>query len=172
MRHYALGFAFHFDKQNVLLIKKNSTDPNQQWQNGKLNGLGGKLLTKEQDVSDWEIETVVAEDSMDAMIREFKEESGIETTPDDWRQFAFLSDTLQWDFCVDVFVTTIDLSAFIGSNESVYIAPNNEEVKIYNIHDFLNGYRDIDELVDPNVLSMLLHAHDPNIQMLKFEYKS
>jgi len=66
---YVLGFAFNGN--NVLLIRK--TRP--AWQAGRLNGVGGKV-----EPEDW----CLAE----AMRREFKEETGVDTVVEDWKQFA------------------------------------------------------------------------------------
>ena len=55
---YVVGFIS--DKKKVLLIKKNRPE----WQKDKFNGIGGKV--------EW------GEDSLAAMIRETKEETGLE----------------------------------------------------------------------------------------------
>lgn len=65
MTDYVLGFLFDLKQKHVLLIKKNKPD----WQKGKLNGVGGKI----------EIEL-----PFDAMVREFKEETGIQYN--NWRE--------------------------------------------------------------------------------------
>lgn len=70
---YSLGFAFSPDHSRVLLIKK--TRP--EWQAGLLNGVGGKV---EQD-----------ESTHDAMVREFKEETNIDTVPENWAEFGLHS---------------------------------------------------------------------------------
>lgn len=56
---YVVGFMFDPSLQLVLLIRKNRPD----WQAGRLNGIGGKIEDGEA--------------SIDAMIREFKEEAGL-----------------------------------------------------------------------------------------------
>ena len=57
--YYVVGFLFNPDMTEVVLIKKNRPD----WQKGLLNGVGGKIES--------------GEDPITAMIREFKEETGI-----------------------------------------------------------------------------------------------
>lgn len=80
--NYVLGFAFSADSTGLVLIKK----PKPAWQAGKLNGVGGKVEA--------------GETSLDAMLREFKEETTVETTAADWRQFASMG-SVDWN--VDVF---------------------------------------------------------------------
>lgn len=67
MTEYVLGFYFLLNHY-VLLIRKNRPD----WQVGKLNGLGGHIEP--------------CETPHDAMVREFREEAGIQT--DGWTKFA------------------------------------------------------------------------------------
>lgn len=68
---YVAGFLFSADKKNVVLIRKNKPE----WQKGKLNAVGGK-------VEDGEV-------PLAAMIREFKEETGVEIT--NWHNFCMLT---------------------------------------------------------------------------------
>lgn len=69
-QNYVVGFAFSTDRSKVVLIRKNRP----AWQAGKLNGVGGKF---EPD-----------EDGHTCMCREFLEETGVETTPDDWHYYT------------------------------------------------------------------------------------
>jgi 8-oxo-dGTP diphosphatase len=69
---YVLGFMFSPDKTAVVLIEKKRP----AWQAGKLNGVGGKL-----EQNEWPV---------DAMVREFKEETGCTTLPADWKYFLTL----------------------------------------------------------------------------------
>lgn len=62
MKEYVLGFAFSRDKKDIVLIDKLRP----AWQKGKLNGIGGKV--EPEDLS-----------PLHAMIREFKEETGVDT---------------------------------------------------------------------------------------------
>lgn len=70
MKNYVLGF--YFDGDDVLLIHKLIPE----WQRGKVNGLGGSIEPDETPEA--------------AMVREFVEESGIETTPEQWNCVAQL----------------------------------------------------------------------------------
>lgn len=71
MTEYVSGFLFDENRGFVCLIRK--TKP--EWQAGKLNGVGGKIEP--------------GETPLDAMRREFKEETGVEVA--DWNHYATLS---------------------------------------------------------------------------------
>jgi 8-oxo-dGTP diphosphatase len=70
MTEYVLGFAFGERKGRpaVLLVQKSSP----RWQAGKYNGVGGKIEP--------------GETPLDAMVREFGEETGINTNGDEWTE--------------------------------------------------------------------------------------
>jgi 8-oxo-dGTP diphosphatase len=85
--HYVLGFAFD-QNLNVLLIEK--TRPS--WQQGLLNGAGGKI--ESHDAS-----------PVAAMVREFKEETGLHSMPEQWRRVVQMEGL---DWVVHVF--SIDVS--------------------------------------------------------------
>ncbi len=71
MKQYVLGF--YYTPQGVILIHKHKP----AWQQGLCNGLGGSIGS--------------GETPHDAIVREFREESGINTQVKDWRQFATLN---------------------------------------------------------------------------------
>ncbi|REL36857.1 NUDIX hydrolase [Thalassotalea euphylliae] len=70
MKKYVAGFLFSQDSSKVVMIKK----INPAWQNGLLNGVGGKIEIGEQ--------------AIDAMTREFEEETGVVTNAGQWTHFA------------------------------------------------------------------------------------
>ena len=70
MKEYVLGFMFDRANATVVMIHKNKPE----WQKGFLNGVGGKIEPNEAP--------------LDAMEREFKEETGVEVTT--WNRFATL----------------------------------------------------------------------------------
>lgn len=70
MKRYVVGFLFSNDGKTVALIRKNKPD----WQKGKLNGISGKVEEGEAVQS--------------AMVREFKEEAGLDIT--EWKYFCCL----------------------------------------------------------------------------------
>jgi len=70
---YVCGFRFESDLRRVALIRKLRP----QWQRGLLNGIGGKIEA--------------GENSVDAMVREFLEETGDWTHQDDWFFFHYMA---------------------------------------------------------------------------------
>ena len=88
---YVLGFLFSPDLEEVVLVEK--TKP--VWQAGLLNGVGGKI----ED----------GETSVDAMVREFHEETGVHVvgwrpfskmTGSDWTCDIFAAASSSYDYCV------------------------------------------------------------------------
>lgn len=65
-----MGFVFDAKGERVVLIRKLKPS----WQAGKLNGVGGKI----EDAEDRPVQ---------AMVREFKEEAGVDTEEGDWTPF-------------------------------------------------------------------------------------
>ncbi len=68
-----------------------------QWQAGLLNGVGGHIEGGDDGLK------YTGETPVQAMSREFKEETGVEIAPERWRQFALLrgEDVEVWCFtCV------------------------------------------------------------------------
>ena len=77
IHRYVVGFVFHStDPRQVLLIIKRRP----KWQEGKLNGVGGKI----ED----------GETPLEAMIRECKEETDIHI--EDWKSVCILDDKRVW----------------------------------------------------------------------------
>jgi 8-oxo-dGTP diphosphatase len=73
MKGYVLGFVFSSDGRRVVLIEKRRPD----WQAGKLNGIGGRAEPGETPI--------------EAMIREFKEETGVDTVEADWSYLGVIT---------------------------------------------------------------------------------
>jgi 8-oxo-dGTP diphosphatase len=79
---YVVGFAFTsgpLPNTRVLLIRKNKPE----WQAGKLNGIGGKIGDKPE---------YRHERPVDAMVREFAEETGVLSGAEDWHLYAVMHD--------------------------------------------------------------------------------
>lgn len=70
MQNFVMGFAFNPSENVVLLIEKNRP----KWQAGYLNGIGGKIETKDQSPAH-------------AMNREWKEEVGCSIAASQWERF-------------------------------------------------------------------------------------
>lgn len=73
MKRYCLGFMFSLDSQLVVLIQKRKPE----WQAGLLNGVGGKVEE--------------GEDPIDAMVREFEEETSVKTGRGQWADAGFIA---------------------------------------------------------------------------------
>jgi 8-oxo-dGTP diphosphatase len=67
MKRYTLGFIFDSTLKYVLLVHKNRP----AWQDGKLNGIGGKIEK--------------GENGLDCIVRETEEESGLVTNKTAWK---------------------------------------------------------------------------------------
>lgn len=92
MIEYSLGFLFNEEKTSVILIQKEKP----QWQAGLLNGIGGKMEpVDEGDNGDRETA------SLNGMVREFYEETGVTTKKWKWRPFAKMygDDWVVYCFC-------------------------------------------------------------------------
>ncbi|HRN96339.1 MAG TPA: NUDIX domain-containing protein [Candidatus Levybacteria bacterium] len=78
MKKYTVGFIFNTSLTKVLLIHK----LHPQWQNGKINGVGGKIEP--------------GEDSIDCIVREIREETGLITQKNLWK-FAGKNCAPDWE---------------------------------------------------------------------------
>lgn len=70
MQDYVLGFMFTGDRKKVALIRKYNPPP----QRGFLNGIGGKIEPGEVPIH--------------AMVREFREETGVDTSTKAWHEIG------------------------------------------------------------------------------------
>lgn len=87
--NYVVGFMFNKDKTKVALIRKNRPD----WQKGFLNGIGGKNNENEH--------------SLNAMVREFEEETGYKTYYYDWHPLVGL-EGVNKEWRVDAYYSMMD----------------------------------------------------------------
>jgi 8-oxo-dGTP diphosphatase len=87
---YVVGFAFSLDARRVLLVRKQRP----AWQRGRYNGIGGHIEEGELPI--------------EAMRREFFEETGIFTSVRDWRHFAVVCTEHSRVF---VFAARLDIDA-------------------------------------------------------------
>ena len=103
MKKYVTGFLFSQDASQVVLIEK----INPQWQRGLFNGVGGKIEANER--------------SVDAMVRECTEETGVLTKTIDWTCYAKIHRPNFYD--VDMYFAFSDLafSARTIEQEQVHV---------------------------------------------------
>lgn len=110
-KQYVVGFMFNDTGTEVVLIRKEKPD----WQKGSLNGVGGKLEENEFPY--------------DAMIREFKEETGVQTNFGEWEQFANLHSN---DWNVTVYRCFSHKVSDVKTMEE-------EVIGVYNIKELFNN---------------------------------
>lgn len=103
-QHYVAGFMFdEQDHDRVALIEKNKPI----WQKGKLNAIGGKI---EPD-----------ESAQYAMVREFLEETGLDTDWNTWNKFTQLEGE---EFIVNFYVAVGPVNKLKSTTE--------EKVSVWN----------------------------------------
>lgn len=90
MKQYVTGFLFSQDLSHVVLIKKLAPE----WQYGYYNGVGGKIEE--------------GETSLQAMSREFEEETGVSIGHEQWRCYAKLD--RPGIYHLDVYMAVSDLA--------------------------------------------------------------
>lgn len=105
---YVNGFMFDDEGFYMAFVKKLRFPPNVDWTNNPYNGIGGKIEAGESNI--------------DAMIREFWEETGVLTLPSDWVLFA-VCENPQWVvFYFKAFNTKL-LSQVATQDEPIVIRP-------------------------------------------------
>lgn len=109
MKRYVIGFAFD-QYHRVALIKKNRPE----YQANKWNGIGGKIE--------------FGEDALTAMVREFEEETGLTTQPEDWRQVGHMTRTDNF-IC---FIFTARLSNLVSVK-----TVTDEVIQLFNFHHYV-----------------------------------
>ena len=120
-KEYVLGFMFDEQEKNVVVIKKIKPD----WQAGSLNGIGGKIESHDKD-------------SVSAMVREFKEETGKETTEKDWKSFALMErhgDYRVW--CFKTFAKELNVTTKEDEQVLVMLIDDLKDYKRINNLDYL-----------------------------------
>jgi 8-oxo-dGTP diphosphatase len=113
-KQYVLGFAMNEEHNQMLLAVKNRPEVQQ----GLLNGLGGEKNPVESPVQ--------------AMIREFREECGIETNKDQWNSFHRLEG---FDYIVYCYAITLDITQARQKTD--------EELEVHFINDYM-GWRSLE----------------------------
>lgn len=131
---YCLGFAFTDNDNFVVLIRKNKP----AWQKGLLNGVGGKVEANEL--------------AHEAMVREFREETGI--THNHWARFTIMN--FDWKSVPDAQVHCFTTRLPKGHDNLTQMTE--EQVGLYSRIDVRNHPK-----VIPNLrwlIPMAFHALD------------
>lgn len=145
-----VGFAFSEDHSKVVLIRKTHPD----WQAGKLNGIGGHLKTN----------LTTRETPSEAMVREFREEAGIEVGVSRWSRVCTLNGT-DWYLAVYTVVLSegeLDrLQSDPKSDEKVDVYLTNDVCGVSgtNVINTVDHVRLLIQLsVEPSKFSFMLRA--------------
>lgn len=133
MKSMVCGFMFD-ELGQVLLLKK--VKP--AWQAGRLNGVGGKIEEGETPVQ--------------AMVREFEEETTIKTQPDDWKIKVHLKgpDYEVFFFAANVFrikgvgQPTPEIPVLVAAKHPPIYGINGEGTILYNLRWLLPLCGDLD----------------------------
>lgn len=104
-KRYVLGFCFNDDFSRVVLIEKQKPE----WQKGRLNGVGGKIEPGEYPIH--------------AMAREFKEETGVETSPDGWHYFCTLKGAEPWEVECFYYVSSTSCTTAATTTTEMVVKP-------------------------------------------------
>lgn len=144
IKEYCLGFCFTRDKKKVVLISKLRP----AWQNGFLNAIGGKL--EDYDNS-----------PIDAMVREFKEETGVDTLISDWDYFSKMT------FPKDIMGGTAIVHCYRMFSNLAWQCKTTEEEEISLI-----GINELDNFNKISNLNFLIPlALDENVTLAEIEIK-
>lgn len=105
--NYVVGFAFNRDLDTLVLIEKQ----NPTWQRGLLNGVGGKMESQEH--------------SLNAMVREFQEETGVQTSTAQWFPFGSLTGPSYSVFLFVMYDDIVRQCHTTTSEQIVFVHPRN-----------------------------------------------
>ena len=112
---YVVGLMFDESLERVALIRKIKP----AWQAGKLNGAGGSIEDFDSD------DDLIAADVV-AIVREWKEETGMVTKPSDWLDFLVMRD-IPSSWHVHCFCAIGDIDLLESKEE--------EKLEIVNVSD-------------------------------------
>ena len=130
-QRYVVGFMIDHEREHVALIRKNRP----AWQEGKLNGIGGKVEPGESFIA--------------AMCREFREETGLSTTSVWWRQLIRM--TYMSNGASVFFYTTFVANQVLHELRS----ETDEEVGVYYLPWLINSDPAVRPDIIPNLSWML-----------------
>lgn len=143
MQLYVLGFLFDDKGTKVALIKKNRSP----WQEGKLNGIGGKVDSGEYKEA--------------AMVREFQEETGVPT--EGWEEFGQIGASEYRIYLFRKFDTYALSGIQTSSDEEIIVAD------LYNL--FSDDQKEVDYDLIPNLNWIIPMALDPEQYYSDIELK-
>lgn len=129
MLNYVTGFLFSEDLKHVVLLEKLTPS----WQKGLFNGVGGKIEA--------------GESSVQAMVRECKEETGVLITENNWTCYAHLTNPDHFE--LDVYFAISDLALEARTMEK-------EKVHTLKVSDIPNN-------IIPNLQWLIPMALDKNL---------
>jgi len=115
MKRYVLGFQFDESQDKVLLIKKLKP----KWQKGRFNGIGGKIEFGEEPIQ--------------AMIREFYEETGVKTLQESWKFAVYYFKNNEYEFYCYKSIGDIYQARNMEEEEVHIIDIDNLPETIYNL---------------------------------------
>ena len=130
---YVAGFMFNKEKTKVALIRKIRPE----WQNGFLNGIGGKVEP--------------GECSIDAMCREFEEETSLKTFYYDWKKLIELHGNKD-EWCVTFYFSDTLLDDF-----EKLVSVTDEKIEIIDVSNIDN------EKIIPNLSWLIKMCFDEQI---------
>lgn len=135
------GFMFSPDLKNVAVIQKNRP----AWQAGKFNGVGGKVESNEIPI--------------DAMVREFWEETGVATSTLDWQlRIIMRRGDGPKAFCLNIY-------SCVSPQVFDVATVTDEKVEIMPVAELLN------HPVIPNMRWVLPLVMDNDVRCTVVEYK-
>lgn len=153
---YVCGFFFDESFTHVALINKLKP----KWQAGKLNGIGGSI--EECDASNHQLMKRIAV-AHNAMAREFEEEAGLKTEPEEWNMLGQINgpcrDNLLPEWTVYFFWMKSDR---INELKSM----TEEKVELVEVKRLVEHTR-----VIPNLQWLIPMCSDPNHKFFKAESK-
>ena len=138
MQTYTLGLMFSMDHKKLLLIEKQRP----RWQAGLLNGIGGKIEPGETPI--------------EGMVREFREETGVHTEPEQWEPVALIQGA---DFKVYCF-RALDDALFAATSLT------DERVVLVDVN-----LEDLRGRTLSNVPGLISHALDPDAPFMVLHYR-
>lgn len=148
---YCVGFAFY--GSDVVLIRK----ARPEFQKGLLNGVGGKIE--------------FGESAVQAMVREFFEETKTQTYNSQWKYFGYLNDTHMHGVKVHVFYAELTKDQFVHLISKNYLLNLDEPVRAVNIYEELNLLNITNKLMY-NIFDIIVQLSDilyNNIQIHEFK---